>query len=272
MDRPTWIDEVFDEKYHVAAEYDPSEDAFDPELVRKMLRPGRHLANYFRTELVGTHKLPADGCMCVSNHAILGIDSMALFARVYQNTGRMLRGLADHHVFKVPVLNSLMIRVGAVDGNRDNAVRLMKAGHWAICYPGGSLDSFKGPEDKYKLKWEGRVGYLRCALAAGKPVVPIAGIGIDEAFVAVGKEKVLGRRIFGKKRYDLPIVVGLGLMPVPVKFRFIFGDPIDPEALGLSASDAEGPVERLVDAHQEIWRRNQELIDAGLRSRINRFL
>lgn len=267
------IASLLPEELSDSGQYDPDNDRYDPKLVAQLQRVARPLVKYFRTEVAGVEHLPWDtGCLCISNHAVLGIDSAVLFSALHDRTGRMLRGLGEHILFKLPLLSQFFVRFGAVDGNRDNAVRMLRNGEWAICYPGGVDDSFKRPEDRYRLKWHNRLGYLRCALAAGVPIVPIAGIGIDDAFITIGKESRLGRRLLGRPTYDLPILVGLGVMPLPVKFRYVISPPIDLEArFGLSASDANAPVEELLPAHADIWTHTQGLIDRELGKRKSRF-
>ncbi len=266
------IASLLPDELSASGDYDPEHDKLDPRLIGQLQTLARPMVRYFRTEVEGLENLPWDsGCLCVSNHAVLGLDSAVLFAAVHERTGRMLRGLGEHVLFKLPLISHFFVRFGAVDGNRDNAVRLLRNGEWAICYPGGVNDSFKRPEDRYRLKWHNRLGYLRCALAAGVPIVPIAGIGIDDAFITIGREHRLGRRLLGGPTYDLPILVGLGLMPLPVKFRFIFAPPIDPRRFGLTEADADAPVEELLPAHADIWSHTQGLIDQGLAGRKSRF-
>ncbi len=190
------IASLLPDELSASGDYDPEHDKLDPRLIGQLQTLARPMVRYFRTEVEGLENLPWDsGCLCVSNHAVLGLDSAVLFAAVHERTGRMLRGLGEHVLFKLPLISHFFVRFGAVDGNRDNAVRLLRNGEWAICYPGGVNDSFKRPEDRYRLKWHNRLGYLRCALAAGVPIVPIAGIGIDDAFITIGREHRLGRRL-----------------------------------------------------------------------------
>ncbi len=267
------VESVFPEGMAASGEYDPDNDQIDPALIERFQRLATPMVRYFRTDVHGIENLPWDGgCMCIGNHALWGIDSAVLFAALHKRTGRMLRGLGEHILFKVPMLGQFFVRFGAVDGNRDNAVRLMRAGEWAICYPGGARDSFKRPEERYRLKWHNRVGYLRCALAAEVPLVPIAGIGIDDAYVTFGNERKIGRRLFGRPSYDIPIFMGIGLLPLPVKFTYIIGEPIDLAArFGLGPADAEAPLDDLLPAHAEIWTHTQDMIDRGLRQRRGRF-
>lgn len=253
--------------------YDPDNDALDPAFIANFQRLATPVVRYFRTEIEGIEHLPWDqGCLCIGNHAVFGIDSLVLFSALQARTGRMMRGLAEHIMFKLPMIGDLFVRFGAVDGNRDNAVRLLENKEWVICYPGGARDSFKRYEDRYRLKWHGRLGYLRVALRAQVPLVPVAAIGVDDAFVTLGRERTLGRRLFGKPNYDLPILMGLGPLPLPVKFRYVLGEPLDLEArFGLTAADADAAPEDLLPAHAQIWTHTQALIDRELARRTSRF-
>lgn len=253
-------------------DYDPAQP-LDDVFIRQVITLTSPMVRYFRAQVDGGWQLPRDrGALLVSNHAAFGIDSMVFFSVLYGETGRMLRGLADHNVFKIPLLNQLLLKMGAVDGRRDNAIALLRDGQWGICYPGGSEDSFKTTDRRYKLPWHNRMGYLRVALAAGVPIVPVAGIGIDDAYVSLGRERQIGRALFGKPRYDLPILMGLGPMPLPVKFRFVIDAPLDPAArFGLGPEHADAPDEVLLEAHLAIWTHTQQLIDRELKRRLTPF-
>ena len=37
-------------------------------------------------------------------------------------------------------------------------------------------------KDRYKLFWEGHDGFVKCAIRAGAPIVPLAIVGIDEIY------------------------------------------------------------------------------------------
>lgn len=257
------------EKKHLkkttCGQYDPHNDLTDKRLIKAMSLCLTPLIKYFRTELVNTGNVPKEsGCLCVSNHAIMGIDTLILYLEYFRKTGRVIRGLADHFFFQQTLIGELMMRFGAVDGNRDNAVKLLKAGNLMLCYPGGADESFGTNGEHYTLKWQGRMGYLRSAIAAGVPVLPIASIGAEDAYLTLFREPFIGRRLFGSPKYDFPVFTGLGLMPLPVKFRYIFDKPIDlKKRFGLKIKDAKASDKFLAPIHQEIWQQTQRLIDVN---------
>jgi 1-acyl-sn-glycerol-3-phosphate acyltransferase len=249
---------------HLSA-YRPEEDAFDPRQFERVARVARHYAEYFSAELRGAEGIPAEGpALLVGNHGPWGIETPALLYRLWEHTGRVVRPLAEHLLIKLPLVGRLFRQIGAVDGRPENAVRLLEEGNLVLVYPGGHHDAFKSLEQAYRLQWEGARGYVRCAIRAGAPIIPIAGIGIDEAFLSVARERWLGRRLFGRTDYDFPITLGLGLLPFPVQFTFVVG-PTIPVEVGEEAAEDPVVVERL---HRRVCEVTQELID---RARHRRF-
>lgn len=244
-------------------------DKIDYKLIDSLVHFANPLVRYFRTSLHGVENLPRNkGCLIIANHSLMGLDSIILFTALYQKTHRAVRGLGEHFFFRHKIFSKFFLKLGMVDGNRENAVRLLREKQWSICYPAGVTDSFSHHSENYQLHWKNRMGYLRCALRANVSIVPLACIGPDDAYKVIGHEPFFGRRIFGSNRYDLPIFFGLGLLPFPVKFKFVFDKPIDlKEQFGLTAKDADASDSALLKAHEWIWHRTQTLIDIELSKR-----
>ncbi len=88
-------------------------------------------------------------------------------------------------------------------------------------------------------------------MRACAPIIPVCAIGIDDMVDVLGKERFLGRLLFGSARYDLPIVIGRFGLPIPRRSpqRYIALEPID------TAGDPDRPedVERVrAAAHDAI--------------------
>lgn len=240
----------------------------DEQLIDRLLNTlGASMVKYFGAELHGAENIPTDGgALIVSNHAFLAIDSAALVTLIYRQTGRYARGLAEKLLFS-PMARKLGVtrilsRVGAVKGTRQNAVRLLASGNLVLCYPGGAVESLKGPSRRYELRWEKSRGFMHVAAAAGVPIVPVMAVGIDEAYPALGKEHFFARNVIGKKRYDLPFVLGLGPLPFPVKFDYHVAEPFE-----LPSVEALEDPERLALEHRKLWHRTQNFLDARVRDR-----
>ncbi len=185
--------------------------------------------DYFRATLEGIENLPSEGgALLVGNHAYTGVDGIVLGALVLRERRRRVRFLGDRNLWRIPVLRDVLDGLGAVPGEPEAAVSLLAAGELVGVYPGGVDDSFKDDEQKYRLQWGQRAGFAKVAMRAGVPIVPVAAFGIDEMYTVVGRERWLGRALFGSRRYDLPIAFGAYGTPLPRRHpqRFVVLPPI----------------------------------------------
>lgn len=213
-------------------------------------RLARLATAWHRAQLVDAHHLPKGPALLIGNHGLLGWDAVAFFALLERHTGRVPVGLADRKLFGGRALRRLLQFVGGVPGTRANAVDALGGGRMVVCYPGGSRETFKSPRRHYRLAWESTDGFARLACETGTPVVPFAGLGVDDTFLNLG-HLPLTRTLFG--RYAMPLALGLGPVPLPVRLRFRFGKPIapavaqhDPARLKRLVQDA---VESMMEGH-----------------------
>jgi 1-acyl-sn-glycerol-3-phosphate acyltransferase len=192
------------------------------------VRAARAVAERFLATLHDGDRIPRSGpALLVGNHAILGLDSVALTALLIADGHRVPRFLAEKNFVKIPGLRSLLYAVGAIPGAPDEAVALLEAGELVAVYPGGADDSFKLSTEAYTLKWGERAGFARVALRARATIVPVAATGVDEVFEVSRREAVVGRALLGSERYDLPVPESL--LPRRVPLDYFVLPPIVPE-------------------------------------------
>lgn len=164
------------------------------------------IAGYFHATLEGGEHIPrSGGALIVSNHALFALDAAVLGALLIRDFDRHPRFLGDRNLWKIPGLRELITAIGALPGEPHAAEKLLRQGELVIVYPGGVDDSLKLSSQRYQLQWKKRAGFARVAIAAGVPIIPVVGFGIDEMYTVLAREPLLGRRIFGSRRYDLPI-------------------------------------------------------------------
>lgn len=208
------------------------------------------IAAWHRVQLLGVEHLPPGPALLVGNHGLFGLETPAFFHALHRASGRIPVGLADRRVFGAAPVRRLLERLGGVPGTRENALGMLAQGRLVVCYPGGSREVFKGPEAHYRLAWERAVGFARVAITARVPVIPFAGLGVDDTFINFG-HLPLSRRVLG--RYAVPFGVGLGAVPLPVRLRFRLAAPLKPprrqgEAARFKA-DVQAIVESLLEDH-----------------------
>jgi 1-acyl-sn-glycerol-3-phosphate acyltransferase len=118
-------------------------------------------------------------------------------------------------------------------------------------------------KDRYQLVPFGR-GFMRLALQTKTPIVPTAVIGGEEAVISVHSSKLLAKLIqapYFPIPPHLPLFGPLAYVPLPVKFRVWFGEPMHFDG----AHDDEDAV---IDAKvEEVMAEVRRLIEKGLQER-----
>ncbi len=221
----------------------------DLELTLRALAPLRALHS---PRCEGIENVPRrGGFLLAGNHTIYGVlDVPLMVAEIYEQRGRLPRGLGDHAHYSVPLWRDLLTRFGTVRGTRENCAELMEAGEPILVYPGGGREVMKRKHEEYKLIWKERVGFVRMAVAHGYPIVPFGAIGVDDAYdihldgdsAVMAPARAIAARLTGKPEMVPPIATGIGPLPRPERYYFGFGKPIrtagagDPEDAELLAS------------------------------------
>jgi 1-acyl-sn-glycerol-3-phosphate acyltransferase len=221
------------------------------------VRLARALADHFQATLHDDERLPRKGAaLLVGNHALFGLDSVALTAALVAAGHRPPRFLGEKNLFRLPGVRAALHALGAVAGVPDEAVALLEAGELVMVYPGGVDDSFKLSAEAYTLKWGERTGFARVALRARVPIVPVGATGVDELFEVPRREGILGRLLLGSTRYDLPLPDSLVPRRVPLDY-FVLpplapeGDAADPEAVARLRQAAWEALEGVLRVYRE---------------------
>ncbi len=163
---------------------------------------------YFDARLEGAHHLPKEGgALLVANHGLFGFDAFVLGALLAKN-GRTPWWLADRNMFSTPGFTPALQFAKAIPGAPEPAMDLLRRGELVVVYPGGIFDSYKLSRDRHRLHWRGRSGFVKIAMSAGVPIIPVAACGVDDMYRVVAREPLLGRLLFGDARYNLPIAFG----------------------------------------------------------------
>jgi len=175
---------------------------------------------YFRTTVHGIHNIPEGRALLISNHSgQLPIDGMMIGMAMLMDAEppRMVRAMVEKWVQTLPFVSMLFNRTGQVVGVPENCARLLEQEELILAFPEGTRGISKPFTRRYQLEEFG-LGFMRLAMEARAPIIPVAVIGAEEQFINVGNldwlAKALGVPV-------LPVVpqflVPGGMMPLPTK-------------------------------------------------------
>ena len=191
---------------------------------------------WFRVEVEGIENVPSDsGALLVSNHSGALPPDAPMIMQAIRNeheSPRPLYMLGEHWFKGYPGVSMIINKMGVVPAHRENAQRLLRdEGRLAIVFPEGQKGSRKVYWQRYRLRRFGRGGFVRTAIRARVPIVPIALIGAEEAMPIFAHLKTL-QKLSGLIYFPVtPSFPHFGLaaplMYLPSKFKIRFMEPID---------------------------------------------
>jgi 1-acyl-sn-glycerol-3-phosphate acyltransferase len=248
-------------------------DERDPDYIRESLPRLWLLASlYFRAEVRGLGNVPEEGpVLLVGNHSggNLTPDTsvFTLAFSTYFGVERPFYQLAHNLVLSMPGL-SFLRKYGTVAASHENARKALQAGAAVLVYPGGDYEVHRPSWEGDRVDFGGRKGFLRLALDAGVPIVPVVSIGGQETslFLSRGERLAKGLRLDKLFRLKvLPISIALpwvinvgdmaGHLPLPAKITVEALPPID-------LRREFGAEPDLDEVYDHLVRQMQETLDA----------
>lgn len=215
----------------------------------------------------------------VGNHALDIVDPLLLLATIFRTLHRVPRFIGHQNGwFRVPVLREISARFQIIPSHRpEEAEAALRRDGFLMLYPGAireaGMRSYR--DEPYRLKWEGRTGFLRLALATDAEVVFVAALGSEEAYyqsVLPTPETLIGLINGGDgARYrGMRLRFGLlgmhlvpGLLPFPVRLTHVIAKPLD---LG-DRERAQRDPEALAELHGRVWHDCQRFLDRVVANR-----
>ena len=249
-------------------EYGVDPFGFDPEVAKPVLMATALIYRYWlRVDAQGMEHVPPGRVLLIGNHAgnTFAYDgamlAMAMFLEA--EPPRVVRGMGEYYLPQLPWFSTLMHRTGSVVGTPENCVQLLENGEAIMVFPEGERGFVKPFRKRYQLQRFG-LGFLRLALETDTPIVPVGIVGSEEQSPALARLEWLGRLV-GAPAAPITLTfpwLGLGgFVPLPVKFRIRFGQPLHFEG---DAHDDDAAVERKVEVVKDAIR---DLVQEGLAAR-----
>ncbi len=164
----------------------------------------------------------------------------------------------------MPFVTPWLTRMGAVRAGRENAERLLRSGRSVIAFPEGASASRKSFADRYRVGSFGRGGIVRLAVETGVPVVPVGIVGAEEAHPLLGRAPSVGGDTFLPVTPTFPLLGVAGLLPLPVRWSIVFGEPTAWEESGAAVVGDELWLARTTAG---LRRQVESLVQEGLETR-----
>jgi 1-acyl-sn-glycerol-3-phosphate acyltransferase len=220
-------------------------DDRDPDYIRENLALSWLLTTlWFRGEVRNMGNVPEHGpVLLVANHSGGNVtpDTLLFTLAFYTYFGveRAFYQLAHNLVLASPV-GQILRRYGTVPASPEHAQRALDAEAALLVYPGGDWEVHRPIWERNKVDFAGRKGFVRLALDAGVPIVPVVSIGGQETALFLSHGGRLARALRVDRTLRLKVIpislalpwginVGdlLGHIPLPAKITVEVLAPID---------------------------------------------
>jgi 1-acyl-sn-glycerol-3-phosphate acyltransferase len=221
---------------------------------------------WFRMEIEGWEHLPEPPVLLIGIHSgapfvwdawTVGIQWWRRFG-----TDRPLHGTAHDALMAAPLIGSYFRKMGVLPAAPDSIASALEAGHDVALWPGGEIDSLRPWTDRDKAVLAGRKGFIRMAIRAGVPIVPIATVGGPDSMPVLARGRRLAQalqldKVARLKMFPISVQAPWGIspamlpeLPLPTKIRTAFQPPVKLSRDPAKAKD-DDYVERKYDEVQQ---------------------
>ncbi len=222
-------------KRRLTGDYEVDPWGYDPEFTDYLLPVAGFFFNkYWRVEFNGVENIPVEGrALLASNHSgVLPLDGAMISygVREHHAAHRLTRALVADWLPTLPFFSMIMNKSGQVLANPDNGQRLLAEDELVLVFPEGYKGVSKLFKDRYKLARFGRGGFVRMAMQAKAPIIPVSVVGAEETYPMLYNAKAFARMIgfpFFPITPTWPLLGPLGFVPMPSKWYIDIGEPID---------------------------------------------
>ena len=229
---------------------------------------------WFRMDVEGWENIPEPPVMLVGIHsgAPFVWDAWTVGQHWWRRFGheRPVHGTAHDALMAAPVIGTYFRKMGVLPAAPDSMAAALAAGHDVAVWPGGEVDSLRPWVKRDEAILAGRKGFIRLAINAGVPIVPIATVGGPDSMPVLASGRRLAKllrldRIARLKTFPVALQAPWGLspallpeIPLPTKIRTAFQEPIevsrdpkkasDDDYLAAKYGEIQGSIQRGMDA------------------------
>jgi 1-acyl-sn-glycerol-3-phosphate acyltransferase len=198
---------------------------------------------WFRMEIEGWEKIPEPPVLLIGIHsgAPFVWDAWTVGIQWWRRFGdeRPIHGTAHDALMAAPGISHYFRKMGVLPAAADSMLGALSSGRDVLLWPGGEVDSLRPWTKRDEAILGGRKGFVRLAIKAGVPIVPISTVGGPDSMPVLATGKRLAKalqldKIARLKMFPIALSVPWGIspallpeVPLPTKIRTAFQDPVE---------------------------------------------
>jgi 1-acyl-sn-glycerol-3-phosphate acyltransferase len=198
---------------------------------------------WFRMEMEGWENVPDSPALLIGIHsgAPFVWDAWTVGIQWWRRFGedRPLHGTAHDALMAAPVIGGYFRKMGVLPAAQDSIAGALAAGHDVALWPGGEIDSLRPWTKRDEAILAGRTGFVRMAIRAGVPIVPISTVGGPDSMPVLFRGRRLAKvlqldKVARLKMFPIALSVPWGVnlamlpeIPLPTKIRTAFQEPVE---------------------------------------------
>ena len=219
-------------------------DGLDTDFMERQKYLWNPLIDYwFRMEMEGWERLPRPPALLIGIHsgAPFVWDAWTVGIQWWRRFGgdRPLHGTAHDALMATPLVGAYFRKMGVLPAAQDSIASALAAGHDVALWPGGEIDSLRPWVKRDEAILGGRKGFVKMAIRAGVPIVPVATVGGPDSMPVLFSGRRLARAlkldsVARLKMFPFAIEAPWGIapallpeLPLPAKIRTAFQEPVE---------------------------------------------
>src|ERR1700710_321951 len=230
---------------------------------------------WFRMELDGWEHLPPSPVLLVGIHsgAPFVWDAWTIGVQWWRRFGqeRPLHGTAHDALMAIPLIGRYFRAMGVLPAAPDSIATALAEGRDVALWPGGEVDSLRPWVERDRANLAGRKGFVKMAIRAGVPIVPIATVGGADAMPVLMRGDRLSRalkldKLLRVKVFPLALSLPWGTapaalpqLPLPAKIRTRFMPAVEVDC-DPDRADDQAYVDQKYDEVQDSIQRGMDAL------------
>ncbi len=225
---------------------------------------------WFRMEIEGWELLPPPPALIIGVHAGAPFvwDAWTVGFQWWRHFGeeRVLHGTAHDALMALPGFGGYFRAMGVLPAAADSIAGALAAGRDVALWPGGEVDSLRPWTERDKATLAGRTGFVKMAIRAGVPIVPVSTVGGPDSMPVLFRGRTLAKalqldKVARLKVFPMALSAPWGIapaalpeIPLPTKIRTAFQEPVEVVADPEKADDDAYVEEKYEEVRASIQR------------------